>query len=433
MSLPRPKGMAKTLSSLPDLGFTMSSDKDKPVPGLGPKRPHTSMGTAPNLNKPPEPREAGSDVLPSARESGTGGAHFARMKVAELKARMADMDKDLETQNLVRKQRDMKVQRVMNDMGQVEPALNNMNQKIVDINDTVKGVKRDLVLQMDSQATMRKEVMVVLEDKTKGIKTSLSTDIDILKDHFKGISARLRKLEDSQSGGGVLDEIKEQITTINNYNTSVGQRMANLSKSLEAGKMERLRDQETLSNRLSEQIAHTTATVDADRQSRERDSRRIDEAAKARWDDTEALVQHTKHEIEQLVDAMATKTRDQFADTKEALELQARNLTATAGRLGTQITEETFKLDGKISAELQRTDAEQTKKVRLLEDKLYQLTQTVERNVESSGLSIRKIHEALEKETAEREQFEESMMRLVDDQLVKVHMGIERHPNVDAE
>merc|ERR1712100_1008901 len=91
-------------------------------------------------------------------------------------------DKDLEAQSLVRRQRDIKVERIMSDVSQVEPALNSMNQKIVDINDTVRGVKRDLALQMDSQSTMRKELMVVLEEKTKGIKMSLATDIEILQD-----------------------------------------------------------------------------------------------------------------------------------------------------------------------------------------------------------------------------------------------------------
>ena len=119
-----------------------------------------------------------------------------------------------------------------------------MNQKIVDMNDTVKGVKRDVVLQMDSQATMRKELMVVLEDKTKGIKTSLSTDIDILKDHFKAISSRLRKLEDAQSGGGEVDELKQRIVTMDNYNIRVGQRLAELSKEIEGSKMKAQNDQE---------------------------------------------------------------------------------------------------------------------------------------------------------------------------------------------
>ena len=77
-----------------------------------------------------------------------------------------------------------------------------MNQKIVDINDTVRGVKRDLSLQMDSQSTMRKELMVVLEEKTKGIKMSLATDIEILQDRCGDLAARLRKMEDTQSGGG---------------------------------------------------------------------------------------------------------------------------------------------------------------------------------------------------------------------------------------
>jgi len=431
------RGPGKTLSSLPDLGFTMGTDRDKPVPGLGPsKRAQTALGLQrKDLNSADGGTEGKDpDRLPSARDGGgAGGAHFARMKVAELKARMADMDKDLETQNLVRKQRDMKVQRVMNDMGQVEPALNNMNQKIVDMNDTVKGVKRDIILQMDSQATMRKELMVVLEDKTKGIKTSLSTDIDILKDHFKGISSRLRKLEDAQSGGGDVDELKQRIVTMDNYNMRVGQRLAELSKDIESSKLKAQQDQETMSNRLTQQMGHMTATVDADRQARERDSRRLEEALKAKWDDTESLVQNTKHELERAVDNLGSKTRDQFGDFKEALDLVSRNLKDTEGNMKVKMTEELFALDHKINAEMQRRDYEQTKAVRLLEDKMHTLTQTVERNVESSSVSIRKVHDGLQQEQTEREQFEESMMRLVDDQLMKLHMGIERHPNVDSE
>ena len=41
------------------------------------------------------------------------------MKVAELKSRLSDMDKDIETQGLVRRQRDMKVERIMSDVAQV--------------------------------------------------------------------------------------------------------------------------------------------------------------------------------------------------------------------------------------------------------------------------------------------------------------------------
>merc|ERR1711959_213349 len=101
----------------------------------------------------------------------------------------------------------------------------------------------------------------------------------------------------------------------------------------------------TLSNRLTQQIAHTTATVDADRQAQQRDSRRLDEAIKAKWDDTEALVQASKHDLEIALDNLGSKTRDQFGDMKEALDLQARNLSDTAGSLKAQMADELFKLD----------------------------------------------------------------------------------------
>jgi len=286
---------------------------------------------------------------------------------------------------------------------------------------------------MDSQATMRKELMVLLEDRTKGIKTSLSTDIDILKEHFKAISARLRKLEDSQSGGGELEEIRQQLTTVNNYNVKVGQRMADLSKTIEAAKIERIKDQETISERISQQIAHTTATVDADRQARERDSRRLDEALRSQGDDAEALVQSTKHELERVIDTLGTQTSDRFGDVKQEIDLGARNLKDTTKRLESKVADQVFMLKKQVGEDIAFQAAEQIKRTSVIEDKLHQLNQTVERNVESSSLTIRKIHDELGKERLEREQFEESMMRLVDDQLVKVHMSIERHPNVEAE
>jgi len=387
------------------------------------------MGFGSGTEKPME--EPGPpDVAPSARD---GGSHFARMKVAELKARMADMDKDLETQNLVRKQRDMKVQRVMNDMGQVEPALNNMNQKIVDMNDTVKGVKRDLVLQMDSQATMRKELMVVLEDKTKGIKTSLSTDIDILKDHFKAISSRLRKLEDAQTGGGEVAEIKQRINTLDNYNVRVGQRLADIAKSMEAANSDRLKDQAILSDRFASQIAHNTAALDAERQARERNERRTTENLKSNSDNLEATLTDARQQLHFAIENLSKSTDEQFGAAHAAIEAAARASKDEDANLRSKITEEVFGLDRKVDDELKRRQVEQDKTVRLLEDKIHTLTQQMERNSESNSVALRALQQQLDTERDERVQFEDSMMRLIDDQLVKVHMGIERHPNVASE
>jgi len=429
MGRPRPDH-GKTMSSLPDLGFTMASDKDKPVPGLGPSsRARTSMGFGAGTEKPIE-EPAPPDQAPSARD---GGGHFARMKVAELKARMADMDKDLETQSLVRKQRDMKVQRVMNDMGQVEPALNNMNQKIVDMNDTVKGVKRDLVLQMDSQATMRKELMVVLEDKTKGIKTSLSTDIDILKDHFRAISSRLRKLEDAQTGGGEVAEIKQRINTLDNYNVRVGQRLADLAKSIEAGNSDRLKDQAVLSDRFSTQIAHGTAALDAEAQARERNERRMTENMKSNTDDLEATLTDARQQLQFSIENVSKTTEEKFGAAHAAIEASIRAAKDEDANIRSKITEEVFNLDRKVEDELKRRQVEQDKTVRLLEDKIHSLTQSMERNSEASSVAIRALQQQLDTERDERVAFEDSMMRLVEEQLSKVHMGIEAHPNVSSE
>jgi len=82
---------------------------------------------------------------------------------------------------------------------------------------------------------------------------------------------------------------------------------------------------------------------------------------------------------------------------------------------------------------LKRRQVEQDKTVRLLEDKIHSLTQSMERNSEASNVAIRALQQQLDTERDERVAFEDSMMRLVEEQLSKVHMGIEAHPNVSSE
>lgn len=420
----------KSMAAQPDLGFTQKNLAKRPVAGLGPR----TNKSGPSSQQPPDSPDGGGtkggvEQLPSARE---GKGHYARMKVAELKSRMSDMDKDLETQSLVRRQRDMKVERIMNDVSQVEPALNNMNQKIVDINDTVRGVKRDLQLQMDSQSTMRKELMVVLEEKTKGIKTSLATDIDILEERCGELAARLRKIEDSQTGGGESEELKERINTIDNYNHRVGERLADLNRALEGEKSERLADMDANNKRIQQQISHTSANIETERQARERDTRRVEDSLKAQVDESQSSLQRLRQEIERSIDLQGSQMRESFAEMNATLENEKRHRMDAETATHRKISEGLFDVQNSFGDQLQKRDHEMSKAVRVLEDKIQVVTQSVERDREHNHVAIRQIQEELNKEREQREEFEESIMRLVDDQLTKLHTGIEKHPGVEG-
>lgn len=419
------------MSATPDLGFATQSIKKKPVSGLGPKAKRTTGPPNPPGSPQGGPdKDHSADILPNARE---GKGHYARMKVAELKSRLSDMDKDIETQTLVRRQRDMKVERIMSDVSQVEPALNNMNQKIVDINDTVRGVKRDLQLQMDSQSTMRKELMVVLEEKTKSIKTSLATDIDILKERCGELAARLRKMEDSQSGGGDMDSIVERVNTIDNYNARVGERLADLNRALEGEKSERLADMDANNKRIQQQLSHTSSAVESERQARERDSRRIEDALHAQVDESQSAIQRVRQDLERTIDLQSSNSREKHEEIKALLSEEARFRTETETATSRKITEGLFDVQNSFNDQLVKRDQEMSKAVRVLEDKIQVVAQGVERDREQNNVAIKKIQEEINRERDQREEFEESVMRLVDDQLTKLHIGLEKHPGAGIE
>jgi len=308
-----------------------------------------------------------------------------------------------------------------------------MNQKIVDINDTVRGVKRDLSLQMDSQSTMRKELMVVLEEKTKGIKTSLATDIEILQDRCSNLTARLRKLEDTQSGGGDIDGIVERVNTIDNYNARVGERLADLNRALEGEKSERLADMDANNKRIQQQLATTTSDIEKERQGRERDSRRIEDALHAQVDESSVAIQRIRQDIERSIEKVASDGRESLLDVKALCENEARHRAEAETVVSRKITEGIFDVQNSFNDQLQKRDHEMSKAVRVLEDKIQVVTQGVERDREHNHVAIKKIQEEINRERDQREEFEESVMALVDNQLTKLHIGLEKHPGAGVE
>lgn len=73
----------------------------------------------------------------------------------------------------------------------------------------------------------------------------------------------------------------ERINTIDNYNARVGERLAELNRSLEGEKSERLADMDANNKRIQQQLSHTSSGIESERQSRERDTRRIEDALHA--------------------------------------------------------------------------------------------------------------------------------------------------------
>merc|ERR1719440_2388361 len=98
-----------------------------------------------------------------------------------------------------------------------------------------------------------------------------------------------------------------------------------------------------------------------------------------------------------------------------------------------KITEGLFDVQNSFNDQLQKRDHEMSKAVRVLEDKIQVVTQSVERDREHNHVAIRKVQEEVNREREQREEFEESIMRLIDDQLSKLHHSIEKHPGAGIE
>merc|ERR1712185_360310 len=118
---------------------------------------------------------------------------------------------------------------------------------------------------------------------------------------------------------------------------------------------------------------------------------------------------------------------------KALVETEERHRTEAETALSRKITEGLLDVQNTMSDQLQKRDHEMSKAVRVLEDKIQVVAQSVERDREHNHVAIRKIQEEINRERDQREEFEESIMRLVDDQLSKLHHSIEKHPGAGIE
>merc|ERR1712072_844807 len=144
------------------------------------------------------------------------------------------------------------------------------------------------------------------------------------------------------------------------------------------------------------------------------------------------MILRMRQEIDRAIDLQATQTRESFAEMKATIETETRHRNDAETAMSRKVTEGLFDVQNSFGDQLQKRDHEMSKAVRVLEDKIQVVTQSVERDREHNNVAIRNIQEEINKERDQREEFEESIMRLVDDQLTKLHTGIEKHPGVEG-
>merc|ERR1711924_203491 len=179
---------------------------------------------------------------------------------------------------------------------------------------------------------------------------------------------------------------------------------------------------------IQQQISHCGANVEQERQGRERDTRRLEEALHAQQDESHAMLQRVRQEMERSIDVEAQSTRERFAEVKGLIDGQDRERVNAETAMSRKISEGLFDVQNSFGDQLQKRDHEMSKAVRVLEDKIQVVTQSVERDREHNHVAIRKVQEEVNREREQLEEFEESIMRLVDDQLSKLHHSIENHP-----
>merc|ERR1711998_96604 len=96
-----------------------------------------------------------------------------------------------------------------------------------------------------------------------------------------------------------------------------GERLAEVNQALEGEKSERLADMDANNKRIQQQISHCGANVEQERQGRERDTRRLEEALHAQQDESHAMLQRVRQEMERSIDVEAQSTRERFAEPKQ--------------------------------------------------------------------------------------------------------------------
>jgi hypothetical protein len=360
--------------------------------------------------------------------SNTNSSSLGKTRIAGLKEKLVEIDADLKTQKLARQSKEARVSSLSETLAILTTRLASVERRAISADDTLRKVTAQLQAERIARDSLEKMMHHMVDEKMQILAKQLTDSVRSSTSEVGSMAQRLMGLEEmcSTLRHSLEREAKarcdlESLTVAKHSDV-----IATLVRDVSRDKQSRVDELESMRRQLTTQMASLTTSVEQDRVRRDRLNESVQEGVSRLAEDQRVALEAMKRDTERWTVKLVGGVQEQVRQLTVSVEGQTRAAGDGAKETAAKISEAVSHVRSSLREEQSVVEGRLAEALRLLEDRVWRVSQGLQSETEARELDTRRVVALLDEERRLRVEESEDMAKLLERSLGKIRESFDR-------
>merc|ERR1711871_505717 len=349
-------------------------------------------------------------------------------KFSELSRRSEDLDKDIDSQNVVRRQRDMKIEAQNAAIGAINNTIKNLEHQLNSHDERLKRVKEAVTSEKEAREHLGKSILNLIDERVREIYLKLESECVERENMGADMRKRVSKLDDKLSAmvEVKIEEERKLRGSLEDFVAKLSDRFSGIQNSLQA---ESVKMQELVAKSMTnvnKSLAHLQNAVDTEKTMRERDVQSARNEAMKEADDIRVGLAASLKDVNSEIKRVVRQFSDEITLVRSDLDKEKAERETRDAENMRKVNELLADLVQQTDKQNRARDDENALRFKSIDDWLCKLNFAVEVEKEQREKDSAAMADELSEERREREEDEKNVIALLETNMAKVYKGLEK-------
>jgi predicted nucleic acid-binding Zn-ribbon protein len=349
-------------------------------------------------------------------------------KFGELRNAADNLDKDLENQNTVRRQRDLKIEAQNAAIGAINSTIKNLEHQLNSHDERLKRLKESIVSEKDAREHLGKSILNLIDERVKEIYLKIEAECVERENMGSELNKKIIRVEEKLTNNieTKIEEERKIRASLEDYVAKLADRLTGIQNAMQA---ESVRMQELVAKNMTnvnKSLAHLQNALDTEKTMRERDVASARQEAMKEADDIRVTVAASMKDINAEIKRVVNKFSDEVTLVRGDLDKEKQAREEADAYNMSKVNDLLADLVQQVDKQNKARDDENALRFKSIDDWLCKLNFAIEVEKEQREKDVSNLADELADERKEREEDEKAVIMLLETNMAKVYKGLEK-------
>merc|ERR1711871_112019 len=349
-------------------------------------------------------------------------------KFSELSRRSEDLDKDIDSQNVERRQRDMKIEAQNAAIGAINNTIKNLEHQLNSHDERLKRVKEAVLSEKEAREHLGKSILNLIDERVREIYLKLESECVERENMGAELRKKVIRVEDKLTAQieVKIEEERKLRGSLEDFVAKLSDRFTGIQNAMQA---ESVKMQELVAKSMTnvnKSLAHLQNAVDTEKTMRERDVQSARNEAMKEADDIRVGLAASLKDVNSEIKRVVRQFSDEITLVRSDLDKEKAERETRDAENMQKVNELLSDLVQQVDKQNRARDDENALRFKSIDDWLCKLNFAIEVEKEQREKDVAAVSDDLSEERREREEDEKNVIALLETNMAKVYKGLEK-------